>query len=155
MGRAPAGAGQRPMKPITDVCVITQDLERAIAFYAGPMGLTLQHRMPGFADFGGMGVALAVWEARHLHATTGVAVSSGGRGSAVMIAVRLDSPAAVDAQYDVLRRRGITFQVEPADYPWNARCAYFTGPDHELWELYAWYEGGEPGAVGHRTVARP
>ena len=38
-----------------------------------------------------------VWEARHLHATTGVAVSSGGRGSAVMIAVRLDSPAAVDA----------------------------------------------------------
>lgn len=54
-----------------------------------------------------------------------------------------------------LRRRGITFQVEPADYPWNARCAYFTGPDHELWELYAWYEGGEPGAVGHRTVARP
>jgi uncharacterized protein len=65
----------------------------------------------------------------------------------VMIAVRLDSPAAVDAQYNRLHRRGITFQAEPTDYPWSARCAYFTGPDHELWKLYAWHEGGR-GAVG-------
>ncbi len=33
-------------------------------------------------------------------------------------------------------------QRAPADYPWNARCAYFTDPDDTLWELYAWLEGG-------------
>jgi catechol 2,3-dioxygenase-like lactoylglutathione lyase family enzyme len=135
------------VRPITDVCVLTQDLDRAIAFYTGPMGLTLDHRMDGFADFRGMGIALAVWEADHLRASTGVDASAGGHGSAVMIAVRLASPDEVDARYQELEQAGVRFQAPPKDYPWNARCAYFTGPDRELWELYAWYPGGEPGAV--------
>ncbi|MGN9843191.1 VOC family protein [Nonomuraea sp. H19] len=141
------------MKAITDVCVVTQDLERAIRFYTGPLGLTLDHRMEGFADFHGLGIALAVWAADHLRATTGVAASAGGHGSAVMIAVRLDTPADVDARYHELSRAGVRFQAPPKDYPWNARCAYFTGPDDELWELYAWYDGGEPGAVRDRGGA--
>jgi len=136
------------MTPITDVCVITRDLARAIEFYTGPLGLTLDHRMEGFADFRGMGIALAVWQADHLRAHTGVPASPAGSGPAVMIAVRLSSPAEVDARYESLRRAGVRFTTPPADYPWNARCAYFTGPDQELWELYAWYSGGEPGAVG-------
>ena len=138
------------MRPITDVCVLTQDLDRAIAFYTGPMGLTLDHRMDGFADFRGMGIALAVWEADHLRASTGVDASAGGHGSAVMIAVRLASPDEVDARYQELERAGVRFHAPPKDYQWNARCAYFTGPDNELWELYAWYPGGEPGAVPSR-----
>ena len=135
------------MRPITDVCVLTQDLERAVAFYTGPMGLTLDHRMEGFADFRGMGIALAVWEAGHLRANTGIDASTGGHGATVMIAVRLASPDEVDARYQELERAGVRFQAPPKDYPWNARCAYFTGPDNELWELYAWYAGGEPGAL--------
>ena len=131
---------------ITDVCVITQDLERSIRFYTERLGLTLAHRMEGFADFHGMGIALAVWHADHIRATTGVDAARGGRGAAVMIAIRCAAPSDVDARYETLRRAGVEFHAPPADYPWNARCAYFTGPDNELWELYAWYEGGEPGA---------
>jgi len=70
------GAGPR-WTPITDVCVITRDLARAIEFYTGPLGLTLDHRMDGFADFRGMGIALAVWQADHLRAHTGVPAVAG------------------------------------------------------------------------------
>jgi hypothetical protein len=30
---------------------------------------------------------------------------------------------------------------------WNAYCAYFFGPDDEVWELYAWRQGGGPGKL--------
>ena len=42
-------------------------------------------------------------------------------------------------------RKGVAFVRPPADYPWNARCVYFSGPDGEVWELYAWLAGGAPG----------
>ena len=34
------------------------------------------------------------------------------------------------------------FVSAPGDYPWNARCAYFTDPDDNVWEIYAWYPDG-------------
>jgi len=49
--------------------------------------------------------------------------------------------------YRELADRGVPFQGPPADYPWNAYCAYFFGPDDEVWELYAWREGGGPGKL--------
>ena len=145
------------MMPITDIAVITHDLPRAISFYTEKLGLTLAHRMEGFADFHGLGIALAVWEADHLRATTGVPASTGGHGPAAMIAVRLEAPSEVDQRFDELRRTGVEFHAPPKDYPWNARCVYFIGPDSELWELYAWYDGGEPGAVdtGDRPTSEP
>jgi len=64
-----------------------------------------------------------------------------------VIAVKLTNAAALDAAYAELSAKGIAFIRPPADYPWNARCVYFTGPDGELWELYAWLAGGAAGQV--------
>ena len=61
--------------------------------------------------------------------------------------VKLPSPAEVDASYRELSGRGVPFQAPPADYEWNAYCCYFTGPDDEVWELYAWRQGGAPGKL--------
>ena len=69
----------------------------------------------------------------------------------VAIAVRLDSVAAIDSAYDELIGKGVAFVNPPADYPWNARCLYFTGPDGEVWELYAWLPGGAPGKIDAPT----
>ena len=41
--------------------------------------------------------------------------------------------------------RWYTFTGAPQNYSWNARCCYFTDPDDNLWELYAWAEGGPVG----------
>ncbi len=134
---------------ITDICLITADVDRSVDFYTERLGFTLRSRMPGFADFEGPGVILAVWEREQLERTTGVpGHDATSPARTVMLACELDSPAAIDRTYDEYRARGVEFVSEPRDYPWNARCIYFDGPNGEFWEFFAWYEGGEPGLVG-------
>lgn len=136
---------------ISDVCFLVEDVERSVRFYVDRLGFKLRHRAPGFADFTGAGLTLAVWEIGHISANTGVA---GGRAPGVhkaVVAVHLPAPADVDACYEELKAKGVVFQRPPADYPWNARCCYFADPDDGLWELYAWHSGGPIGAVAQET----
>ena len=132
---------------ISDVCVLCGDVERSIAFYRDKLGFELLHRAEGFADFSGAGLTLALWEIDHISRHTGIANTRGPGAHKVCIAVKLPSPAELDACYEELSARGVAFQAPPADYPWNARCVYFSGPDDELWELYAWREGGPVGVL--------
>ena len=131
---------------ISDTCVLVRDLEASIAFYRDKLGFALKHRAPGFADFAGAGHTLALWERKHIAEHAGVSVDPIASAS-LAIAVRLLDTAEVDAAYAELSAKGVTFVRPPADYPWNARCAYFAGPDGEIWELYAWLPGGAPGKL--------
>lgn len=133
---------------ITDICLITRNLDESIEFYTQKLGFTLKHRMPGFADFAGPGVILALWDAEHIQKTTGVRSQRvEPQGHNVMLAVKLETPEHIDRLHEDLVARSVEFYDAPADYPWNARCLYLAGPCGELWEFFAWYEGGEPGAV--------
>lgn len=146
MTQQPNEIRQRPT--ITDICLITPDLEGSISFYTETLGFTLRSRMPGFADFQGPGVLLALWESERLEATTGVkGHDATAPGRTVMLACELESPAAIDRTYVEYLERGVTFAGPPKDYPWNARCIYFDGPNGEFWEFFAWHEGGVPGMV--------
>ncbi len=131
---------------ITDVCLVTQDLDAAVAFYTGKLGFTLDSRMPGFADFTGPGCVLAVWDGQLIRETTGVpATSVEPSHHGVMVACELESPAEIDATYERLSALGVKFYGPPRDYAWNARCIYFAGSSGEFWEFFAWHEGGKPG----------
>lgn len=132
---------------ISDVCILTQDIERSIAFYTGKLGFTLKHRAPGFADFTGAGLTLALWEIDHISRHAGLSAQRASGDHNVLIAILLPSPAEVDACHTELSAVGVPFQRAPADYAWNARCCYFAGPDGEVWELYAWLAGGAPGKL--------
>jgi len=132
---------------ITDVCLLVRDLERSMRFYIDRLGFRLRRRAEGFADFTGVGVTLALWEVGHMSRHTGVSRAPASGAHNVIIAVELGSPAEVDACHAELTTKGVAFERGPADYPWNARCCYFAGPDGELWELYAWLDGGPVGAV--------
>jgi catechol 2,3-dioxygenase-like lactoylglutathione lyase family enzyme len=133
---------------ITDICLVTRDLDAAMDWYTEKLDFKVNHRMPGFADFAGAGVTLAVWDAQHIRDTTGVpAQISEPDGRGLMVAVRLAAPAAIDAMHDQLVRRGVDCYGPPKDYPWNARAIYLAGPCGEFWEFYAWHEGGEPGHI--------
>lgn len=131
---------------ISDVCILVRDIEASIAFYRDRLGFRLKHRAPSFADFSGAGLTLALWERGHLSAHTGTPVDPES-DSTVLIAVKLDSQAELDAAYDELSAAGVAFVAPPAPYAWNVYGAYFTGPDHEVWELYAWLPGGAPGKI--------
>ena len=131
---------------IQDICVLVTDLDTSIRFYEELLGFELKHRAPGFADFKGAGVTLALWERNHIAHHADVRVKPGS-SAAVLIAVLIESPGELDRIYDSLVQNGVSFVNPPRAYAWNAHCAYFHGPDGETWELYAWLEGGAPGKV--------
>ena len=131
---------------ITDVCILVRDIEASIGFYTDKLGFELLHRAPGFADFRGAGVTLAVWDRTHISSHTKVTTDLTSK-SEVLIAVRISQSDKIDEIYEELKSKGVEFTQPPANYPWNARCIYFHGPDDEVWEIYAWLEGGAPGAV--------
>lgn len=138
---------------IKDICLLVENIERTVDFYVGKLGFRMRRRAEGFADFHNDGVILAAWELGHINAHTGVSGRAGPRGAhKVCIAVELESPAAVDRYYTSLTANDVPFYGPPADYVWNARCAYFTDPDDTLWELYAWLDGG-PGDY-HEELAK-
>lgn len=132
-----------PHLKITDVCLLVEDIERAVDFYTRVLGFRLRRRAEGFADFHSDGVTLAAWELDHINRHCGVSnVRAPASAHKACIAVRLDAPADIDAMFDRLTTQGVSFVSAPADYPWNARCAYFTDPDGNVWEIYAWYPEG-------------
>lgn len=133
---------------ITDICMLVEDIERAISFYVDKLGFVLRRRAEGFADFKGAGITLALWEIGHMAAHTGVSPLKGRpKAHKACVAVELPSPAEVDRLHDELGAKGVAFVRPPADYVWNARCCYFADPDDNLWEFYAWLEGGPVGDV--------
>ena len=137
-----------PKPIITDICLVTRDIDEAICFYTEKLGFELATRMPGFADFAGPGVILAVWDGEKIRESTGVpAQVSEPDGHGVMVAVELESPDAIDEMYGQLRQRGTELYGPPTDYPWNARCIYLAGPCGEFWEFFAWHPSGKPGQV--------
>ena len=45
------------------------------------------------------------------------------------------SVADVDAAYEELKAKGVTFVRPPTDQPWGLRMAFFTDPEGNLWEI--------------------
>lgn len=133
---------------ISDICILCNDVETSVRFYVDKLGFKLKHRAEGFADFTGAGLTLALWEIDHISRHTGISNTRGPGAHKVCVAVKLDSPEQLDSVYEELKTKGVPFQSPPANYAWNARALYFSGPDDELWELYAWLPGGAPGKVG-------
>lgn len=138
---------------ITDICFLVESAERSIDFYTNMLGFKLRRRAEGFADFSGAGLTLAVWEAGHMSRTTGVPNKPSPAGVRKAIAaVEVSPPSAVDEIYAELNAAGVAVQAPPADYPWNARCIYFTDPDENVWEVYAWLKGGPEAS---HEIAKP
>ena len=133
---------------ITDICFFVADVEKAAAFYVDRLGFQLRRRAEGFADFKGAGTTLALWQLDHVAAHTGISsLPAQPRTHKACAAMELASPAGVDDAYRELSTAGVAFQGPPGDYPWNARCCYFYDLDDNVWELYAWHDGGPVGDV--------
>jgi catechol 2,3-dioxygenase-like lactoylglutathione lyase family enzyme len=133
---------------ISDICLLVQDLERAVTFYRDQVGFKLRRRAPGFADFFTGGVTLALWQVdhmqSHLHLPPGPAPSGGWR---TMAAIQVDSSERVHLLQQELSARGVPFLVEPQAYPWNAYACYFKDPEDNLWEIYTWQPGGHANLI--------
>jgi uncharacterized protein len=122
---------------ITDIALFVSDLPRAIAFYRDLMDLELKRLHTGFAEFWMEGTILALWEEADVQRALDFA-DAPRCGPHAMIAIRMDTAAAVDAVHAELAARGVVFRSPPNTYPWQAHAAYFNDPDDNLWEIYCW-----------------
>jgi catechol 2,3-dioxygenase-like lactoylglutathione lyase family enzyme len=135
-------------KRISDFCLLVEDLERAIEFYRDRVGFKLRRVAPGFADFFTAGVTLALWQVEHMQTHLKLPPGAGSRGGwRTMAAIQVDSSDKVHSMHRELSARGVAFVAEPQAYPWNAYACYFTDPEENLWEIYAWQEGGHANLI--------
>ena len=126
-----------PLRKLTDIGLFVEDLERAVAFYSETLGFELKRLDTGFAEFRTEGVGLALWEVADVSAALALAETP-RRGLTAMVAVRVETAEAVDALHDALVSKGVRIVQPPTTHPWNARTTYFSDPDDNLWEIYAW-----------------
>ena len=128
-----------PLRNLTDIGLFVADLERAVTFYGETLGFALKRRDIGFAEFRTEGVGLALWEVADVTQALKLAETP-RQGLAAMVAVRVETAEEVDALHDALVAKGVTIVQAPTTHAWNARTTYFSDPDGNLWEIYAWVD---------------
>ncbi len=132
--------------PITDICFTCKDLEASVSFYRDKIGLKLRRSQEGFADFTSEHVTVALWQLDHIKEHTGVDGHAGdNKTRKAMVALEVPTPEVVDEIYNDLYAKGVPFTKPPMNYLWNAYCCYFSDPDGNLWEVYAWVGDGAEG----------
>ena len=121
------------MAKLASVRIITDDLDRLVAFYETVTGITAERPAPPFAELVSTVATLAIG-----HSQT---VDLFGKGSAraaanhsVIIDWQVDD---VDAEYARLKRLVSDWVQEPTTMPWGNRSMLLRDPDGNLVNLYA------------------
>jgi catechol 2,3-dioxygenase-like lactoylglutathione lyase family enzyme len=105
------------------------DVDAALDFYTGTLGLPLGHRSGPYAQLDTGSCRLALYERSAMAATLGV---SDADVPAFEIGFKVDD---VDRAFAELVRAGATPAMPPTDRTWGQRTAYVRDPDGHLVEL--------------------
>lgn len=115
------------------VVLIVSDLDRALAFYVGVLGLRLGHRSGAYAQLDTGATRLSLYERDAMAETVGRRMrppEPDAPGFEIGFKV-----SDVDAAYAHLLERGAEPVTAPADRAWGQRTAYVRDPDGHLLEL--------------------
>ena len=115
------------------VILIVEDLDRALHFYSGVLGLRLGHRSGDYAQLDTGTTRLALYTRSAMAQTLGmplVAPTANAPGFEIGFKV-----ADVDAAFNELVGRGALPVVPPTHRFWGQRTAYVRDPDGHLVEL--------------------
>jgi catechol 2,3-dioxygenase-like lactoylglutathione lyase family enzyme len=111
--------------------IITDDVDRSVAFYRRLLGVEPERPAPVFAAFRAPGGTLAI---SHPSTVPVVGFAAGHDGTLVEFVET--SPAAVDAVHERVRSWAEIAQ-EPTDMPWGNRSLLLRDPDGVLVNVYA------------------
>ncbi len=117
------------------ILLFVQDLDGATAFYRDTLQLPYLGSEANLAAFrledGKMVVLLSQAGAEEIlrEGVTALSTASGPRG---LVSLKV---ADVDATYEELTARGVTFVLSPTDQPWGIRMAHFVDPEGNIWEI--------------------
>ncbi len=116
--------------------LLVRDLASCTAFYRDTLGLEVQESesTPDSISFRMENVhffLLEVSAAAHMISEEALELSIEG-GPRVLLAAGVED---VDAAYEALKAKSVTFLRPPTDQPWGLRTAYFADPEGNLWEI--------------------
>lgn len=114
--------------------VFVRDLARCTTFYRDTIGLQVANSDPNSVAFrleNQYLLLLAVSAAADLIRSEVTALSIQG-GPRVLLAAGVED---VDAAYEELLAKGVTFVRPPTNQPWGLRTAHFADPEGNLWEI--------------------
>ncbi len=114
--------------------LFVRDLARCLTFYRDTLGLQVTHSDPDSVAFQMENQYLLLLEvsaAADLIRSEAKALSIEG-GPRVLLAVGVED---VDAAYEGLMAKGVTFLRPPTNQPWGLRTAHFADPEGNLWEI--------------------
>jgi catechol 2,3-dioxygenase-like lactoylglutathione lyase family enzyme len=115
------------------VILIVEELDRALQFYTGVLGLKLGHRSGDYAQLDTGVTRMALYTRSAMAKTLGMSLESpGSNAPGFEIGFKV---ADVDAAVNELVTRGAALAVPPTDRFWGQRTAYVRDPDGHLIEL--------------------
>ena len=114
--------------------IFVQDLARCTTFYRDTLGLQVKNSDPNSVAFlmeDRYLLLLEVSAAADLIRSEANALKIEG-GPRVLLAAGVED---VDADYEALVAKGVTFLRPPTNQPWGLRTAHFADPEGNLWEI--------------------
>jgi catechol 2,3-dioxygenase-like lactoylglutathione lyase family enzyme len=114
--------------------LFVRDLAGCLTFYRDTLGLEVQESDSESVSFKMENVyflLLEVSAAAHLISEEPLELKIEGGPRGLLAAGVKD----VDAAYEVLKARGVTFLRPPTNQPWGLRTAHFADPEGNLWEI--------------------
>ena len=114
--------------------LFVQDLAKCIAFYRDTLGLEVQESTHNSASFQMENVYFFLLDfssAADLISSDVQTLKVEG-GPRVLLAAGVEN---VDASYEALKAKGVTFLRPPTNQSWGLRTAHFADPEGNLWEI--------------------
>ncbi|MFD2329495.1 VOC family protein [Cohnella sp. GCM10020058] len=115
------------------VRIITDDVDRLVAFYETITGVTAERPAPVFAELVMPSCTLAIGHSQTVP-LFGVGSAVAAENRSVIIELRVDD---VDAEYERLKPLVDEWVKEPTTMPWGNRATLFRDPDGNLVNLFA------------------
>ena len=121
-------------RSIAAMVVFVKDMNTCKTFYRDTLGLEVTEEDPAHVAVHMDNVyflLLEVGAAAHMICAPELElkIEGGPRG---LLAAGVED---VDATYEALSARGVTFLSPPTDQSWGLRTAYFADPEGNLWEI--------------------
>jgi len=124
------------IRNIVATVLFVRDLDRCLTFYRDTLGLEMQTGDPHSAAFRMKDIYFLLLDASAAARLIGseeselkIKIEGGPRG---LLAAEVED---VDAAYEKLVVRGVTFLRPPTNQPWGKRTAHFADPEGNFWEI--------------------
>jgi predicted enzyme related to lactoylglutathione lyase len=129
--------------PFASIRIITDDVDRLVAFYERVTGLTAERPAPVFAQLTGPGATLAIASPATVAMLGDALTPAANRSVIVEFEV-----ADVDAEFARLEPAPTQVVLPPSTMPWGNRSALFRDPDGNLVNVFSRAAASSPTASG-------